>query len=138
MRVFGRILAIVGAAAFATAVSLVAIVSYYWIHDGTIDVRVRTKDGSGDDVSLRCPAVLARAGLAFAPLSRLPLDREALSALPAARELIAELRRRPDATFVQVVSRHESVRISTRGDRLVVEADTPGEAISVAVPLATA
>lgn len=138
MRLFSRILAIVGALVLVTAVSLAAVVSYYWIHDGTIEVRVRPKQAGGDDVSIRCPAFLARAGLALVPASRLRLGEEARSALSAAGEMVSELRRCPDATFVEVLSREESVRVSKRDGRLVIEADTPGETVSLAVPLATA
>ncbi len=53
---------------------------------------------------------------------------------PVVLELFEELDDLPDATLVEVVDGRESVRISKRGSKFLVEVEDPSASISVSLP----
>jgi hypothetical protein len=132
------ILAAVGAATAAGVACAAAVATYFYVSDGTIDIRVHSRPENGDEVSIRCPAVLARVALAWIPASALEIDADAIEILPVAAEAIERLELCPDAKFVEAVSGDERVVISKEGARLVVDVETKEESVRVAVPFTAA
>jgi hypothetical protein len=63
--------------------------------------------------------------------------RDARPWLPVAAALAKELQNYPDASFIEVSSGQEQVRIATRGGALVVDVNSPEETVHISIPLAT-
>ena len=57
--------------------------------------------------------------------------------MPAIRQLAKELRKYPDAQFVDVVDGSDHVKISTRGGKLQIDVVDPGDSVHVTVPIST-
>ena len=49
--------------------------------------------------------------------------------------IVKELKKYPDADFVEVVDRDQHVRIRTRGGKLQIDVDAPGQKVHVLCPL---
>ncbi len=101
-------------------------------------VAVREKSDDGVDFSLRIPALLINVGLRFVSVS---IPRETADEIqrfvPFLTTLAAEITRCPDGDFVEIVKHGETVRISKRGNRIVVHIDTDEIALGLAIPLSS-
>jgi len=104
---------------------------------GTIAVEVRADHG--DDFRLAVPAGLIRLAIWLTPASVIePAIYEEIGPfLPALQAGWQELASTPDFVLVEVRDRHERVRIEKRGDDLVVEVESDGSSVRVALPLRT-
>lgn len=143
----GRILLVLFGTATVLFVGLVGATAYAAHSLATqpwVDVRVTERDGDERTIRVSFPMAVAGAALAVAP-HLMPADarREMEAGLgdyaewaPLARELADELERMPDATLVEVEGGPETVRISKRGDDLVVEIRSAEADVDVAVPVA--
>jgi hypothetical protein len=104
-------------------------------HTGIAYVQVQKPS---EDLNLRLPIpmVLVNAGLALAPSEQLREVREQLAPwrefLEAACDSLEEC---PEATFVEVQSRHESVLVAKRGSYLVVDIDNRDEKVYLQIPI---
>ena len=100
-----------------------------------------------------CFAILAAAFAAFAeqpaqaPVLSDPIDGRAVynnhcgachdagEYFPLAIAVLEEFEEIPDAVLVEVISGRDHVKVVKKGGRIVVDVDTPGEAVHVSVPL---
>jgi len=105
---------------------------------GLVRLYVEEKRPGGDNVKIIVPGILLTTGLKFVPEQRL---REGLGDarpwLPVAAALAKELRNYPDASFIEVSSGQDQVRISTRSGVLLVDVNSAEETVHVSMPLAT-
>jgi hypothetical protein len=62
---------------------------------------------------------------------------ESREALPILRAVVKELKKYPDAVFVEVVDSNEHVRIRTHDGKLQIDVDSPDEKVHVLCPLST-
>ncbi len=120
---------------FGVAVGSAAAATY---RAGLVRVSVEEKRPGGDNVKIIVPGILLTTGLKFVPEQRL---REGLGDarpwLPVAAALARELERYPDASFIEVSSGQDQVRISTRGGVLLVDVNSSEETVHASIPLAT-
>jgi hypothetical protein len=63
--------------------------------------------------------------------------RQAGPWLPTVQSIAKELRRLPDAEFVEVRDADQHVIIRTQGGKLLIDVESPDETVHVACPLAT-
>ncbi len=105
---------------------------------GLVRVYVEEKRPGGENVKIIVPAILLTCGLKLVPEQQLREGlRDARPWLPLAAAAAKELQNYPDASFIEVSSAQEQVRISTRGGVLVVDVNSPEETVHVSIPLAT-
>lgn len=107
---------------------------------GNIRVQVTSQDAGGDNINLVVPATLAEALIALAPVGmirdEIPLD-ELEPYIPAIRQLSREIRNLPDAVYVEVISKHESVKIEKRDGRFLIDVQDRSEQVRISVPITT-
>lgn len=129
---------IVGGTLLAAATVAAAAAAIYG--GGTIAVQVEAARGSA--VSVRVPAGLADLALGLVPGT---LVTEALRDAPeeledcwdALQDSWDAFARAPDFVMLEVAGPDHGVRVEKRGGRLLVDVDTDGERIRVAVPVST-
>ena len=103
---------------------------------GLVRVSVEEKRPGGDNVKLIVPGILLTTGLRLVPDSQLREGlHDARPWLPVAAALTKELRNYPDASFIEISNPQEQVRVSTRRGVLVVDVNSPNEAVHVSIPL---
>ena len=105
---------------------------------GLVRIHVTEKKPGGENVHLIVPGILLTNALKLVPDEQLQNGlREARPWMPMAAAAARELERYPDATFIEVSSPREHVRIATRGGVLTINVDSPDETVHLAIPLAT-
>jgi hypothetical protein len=118
--------------------STVAFATIYTFREGLIKVDVDEFRAGGSHVHVWVPAAAVPAALNFAPRHHLQNAAEHLEPfMPAIRQLAKELRKYPDAQFVDVVDGSDHVKISTRGGKLQIDVVDPGDSVHVTVPIST-
>jgi hypothetical protein len=115
-----------------------ALVGAWVVHGGAVRVVVDEQEPGGHHVHLFLPAALVPVGLEFVPDQKLRGASAELhpwlSAIQAASQELASL---PDSDLVEVREWGQHVRINTRGARLVIDVESPGERVHVSFPLWT-
>jgi hypothetical protein len=109
----------------------------YTMHDGVM--RVDEDHGNGRHVHVWVPAAIVPMAMHVVPKPQLEQAAEqARPWLPTLRALTKELKKYPNAVFVDVrdASADQHIRISTHDGRLLVDVDQPDEHVHVACPLA--
>jgi hypothetical protein len=64
-------------------------------------------------------------------------SEQAREALPVLHAIVKELKKYPDADFVEIVDHDQHVRMRTHGGKLQIDVDAPGEKVHVLCPLST-
>jgi hypothetical protein len=113
----------------------VALAGAYTFHEGVM--RVDEDHYDGRHVHVWVPAAIVPMALHFVPSRHLerPLEH-AGPWLPTLRELTKELKRYPEAEFVEVQDGRQHVRIRTHQGKLLIDVTEPSETVHVACPLA--
>ena len=97
------------------------------------------KKPGGAHVVFAVPGGAACAALAFVPNRAFGRAAPELRRwLPAMEAALAELERTPDATLVEVEEKRKTVHVRVKSGGLVIDVDSPDEAVHVAVPGAVA
>jgi len=58
-------------------------------------------------------------------------------AMPILHAVVKELRKYPDAVFVEIDDNNEHVRVRTTGGRIQIDVDAPDEKVHILCPLST-
>ena len=134
-----RFLMVFGA---ALLLMLIAAGGVAWsIHRaGMLEVDVRATGPGGCDVTgIRIPAALGHLALAFAPDEAFCCcDAEVGRWCPLIKTACKELSACPDFTLVEVISRHECVKIRKEGGSLLILVEDHNERVRVRVPMGIA
>jgi len=105
---------------------------------GLVRIHVTEKKPGGENLHLIVPGILLTNALKLVPDQQLQRGlRDARPWLPMAAIAARELQSYPDATFIEVSSPREHVRIETRAGVLTIDVDSPHETVRLAIPLAT-
>lgn len=105
---------------------------------GLVRIHVTEKKPGGENFHLVVPGIVVTNALRLVPDEQLrDALRDARPWMPMAAIAARELERHPDATFIEVSSAREHVRIATRSGVLTIHVDSPDETVHLAVPLAT-
>ena len=113
----------------------VAAAGAYTFHEGVM--RVDEDHYDGRHVHVWVPAAIVPMALHVVPSRRLEHALEHAGPwLPTLRELTKELKRYPEAEFVEVQDGHQHVHIRSHQGKLLIDVTEPGETVHVACPLA--
>lgn len=112
----------------------VALAGVYTFHEGVM--RVDEDRNGGRHVHVWVPAAIVPMALHVVPSRHLERALEHAGPwLPTLRALTKELKKYPEAEFVEVQDGHQHVRIRTHQGKLLIDATEPGETVHVACPL---
>jgi hypothetical protein len=110
----------------------------YTFHEGVIRVDVDEYRDGGSHVHFWVPAAAVPMAMHFAPKRNMMRGAEhAREFLPVARAIVREMKKYPDAEFVEVMDGAQHVRVRTHDGKLQIDVDTPEENVHVLCPLAT-
>jgi hypothetical protein len=110
----------------------------YTFHEGVIRVDVDEYRAGGSHVHMWVPAAVVPMAMHFVPRQHLQdAAGHAREFLPLTHVLIKELKKFPDAEFVEVRDAHDHVQIRTRGGKLQIDVEEPDENVHLLVPLST-
>ena len=112
-------------------------VTAYTFHEGVLRVDVDEHDASGKHIHVWLPAAIVPIALHVVP--RRHLEHAATEAgpwLPTVRAITKELRKFPEAQFVEIHDANQHVRVGTHNGKLLVDVEGPSENVHVACPLA--
>jgi hypothetical protein len=118
----------------------VAFVGAKFYQPGTIAIQVVEKGAGGTSIGFRMPAMVLPVAAHCLPREvrneiHCEMSGDVLDHFELVRTVLDELSGCPDGVFVEVRSATEMVVIEKRGGQLVVEVDTPTEAVHCSVPL---
>jgi hypothetical protein len=107
----------------------------YTFHDGIL--RVDADQEGGKHVHVWAPAAIVPIALHVAPNDQIGHVAEQMGPwLPTLRALTKELRKYPEAEFVDVHDGGSKVKVRMHRGKLMIDVDAPGEQVHVACPLA--
>jgi len=110
----------------------------YTFHEGVIRVDVDEYRAGGSHVHMWVPAAVVPMTMHFVPRHHLKdAAVQAREFMPLAHALIKELKRFPNADFVEVKDDQQHVQIRTYEGKLEIVVQDPGENMHVLVPLST-
>lgn len=110
----------------------------YTMREGVIRVDVDEFRAGGSHVHMWVPAAAVPMVMAVVPEKHWRhASDHAREAMPIVRALVKELRKYPDANFVEVVDRKEHVQVRTINGKLVIDVDAPNEKVHLSCPLST-
>ncbi len=108
----------------------------YTFHEGVIRVEVDEYRSGGSHVHLWVPAAAVPMAMHFVPGEHLRhASEQAREALPVLHAIVKELKKYPDADFVEVVDHEQHVHVRTLGGKLQIDVDAPDEKVHVLCPL---
>jgi len=113
----------------------VAVAGVYTFHEGVMRVDEDRYDGR--HIHIWVPAAIVPMALHFVPSRHFerPLE-QAGPWLPTLRELTKQLKKYPEADFVEVQDGRQNVHIRTHQGKLLIDVTEPDETFHVACPLA--
>jgi hypothetical protein len=112
-----------------------ALLTVYAFHDGVL--QVDEEHTGGRHIHVWAPAAIVPVALRVVPKRHFEHAAAEMGPwMPTVRALTKELRKFPDAEFVDVHDANEHVRIATRNGKLMIEVEGPDENVHVACPLA--
>lgn len=110
----------------------------YTMREGVIRVDVDEYRSGGSHVHMWVPAAAVPMAMHFVPDKHWRhASDHAREAMPILHALVKELKKYPDAEFVEVVDSNEHVRVRTHGGKLQIDVDSPNETVHVLCPLST-
>jgi hypothetical protein len=110
----------------------------YTMREGVIRIDVDEYRSGGSHVHMWVPAAAVPMAMHFVPDKPLQHASEhAREALPILHALVKELKKYPDAEFVEIDDNHQHVRMRTHSGKLQIDVDAPGEKVHVLCPLST-
>ena len=110
----------------------------YTFHEGVIRVDVDEYCAGGSHIHMWVPAAIVPMTLHLVPKHHLrDAAEQAREFLPLTHALIKELKRFPDADFVEVKDDDQHVQIRTHQGKLHIDVVEPGQNVHVLVPLST-
>lgn len=110
----------------------------YTFHEGVIRVDVDEYCAGGSHIHMWVPAAVVPLTLHLVPKHHLrDAAEQEREFLPLTHALIKELKRFPDADFVEVKDDDQHVRIRTHQATLQIDVDEPDQKVHLLVPLST-
>lgn len=118
--------------------STVVLAGAYTMREGVIRIDVDEFRSGGSHVHMWVPAAAVPMALHLVPSKHMDhMTHQAREAMPILRAFVKELKKYPDAEFVQVDDGDQHVRMRTVGGRLQIDVDAPDEKVHVLCPLST-
>jgi hypothetical protein len=108
----------------------------YTMREGVIRIDVDEYRSGGSHVHMWVPAAAVPMAMHFVPSKHMRCASEqAREALPILHAIVKELKKYPDADFVEIVDHNQHVRMRMRGGRLQIDVDAPDQKVHVLCPL---
>ncbi len=118
--------------------STLVLAGAYTFREGVIRIDVDEYRSGGSHVHMWLPAAAVPMAMHFVPGKQIHHASERASeALPVLHAIVKELKKYPDADFVEVVDHDQHVRMRTHGGKLQIDVDAPREKVHVLCPLST-
>ncbi len=110
----------------------------YTFHEGVIRIDVDEYRSGGSHVHMWVPAAAVPMAMHFVPGEHLRrVSEQAREALPVLHAIVKELKKYPDADFVEVDGHDQHVRMRTHGGNLQIDVDASDKKVHVLCPLST-
>ena len=110
----------------------------YTMREGVIRIDVDEFRSGGSHVHVWVPAAAVPMAMHFVPSKHMRhASQQAREALPILHVFVKELRKYPDADFVEIDDNNQHVRMRTHGGKLQIDVDAPDEKVHVLCPLST-
>jgi len=114
----------------------IVLAGAYTMREGVIRVDVDEYRAGGSHAHLWFPAAAVPMAMHFVPSKHMRhVSEQAREALPVIHAIVKELKKYPDADFVEVVDHDQHVRMRTHRGKLQVDVDAPHEKVHVLCPL---
>jgi hypothetical protein len=108
----------------------------YTFHEGVIRVDVDEYRSGGSHVHVWVPAAAVPMAMHFVPNKHMRhASEQAREALPVLHAFVKELKKYPDAEFIEIDDSAQHVRMRTRDGKLQIDVDAPDEKVHVLCPL---
>ena len=116
----------------------IVLAGAYTFHEGVIRVDVDEFRSGGSHVHMWVPAAAVPMAMHLVPAQHMRhASQQAREALPILHAVIKELKKYPDAEFVEVTGKDQHIRVRTHEGKLQIDVDTPDEKVHVLCPLST-
>lgn len=116
----------------------IVLAGAYTFREGLIRVDVDEFRSGGSHVHMWVPAAAVPMAMHFVPEKHWHhASDHAREAMPILHAIVKELKKYPDADFVEVVDHDQQVRVRTHEGKLQIDVDAPGEKVHVLCPLST-
>jgi len=110
----------------------------YTMREGVIRIDVDEFRSGGSHVHMWVPAAAVPMAMHFVPSKHMRhASQQAREALPILNVFLKELKKYPDADFVEIDDNNQHVRMRTHGGKLQIDVDAPDEKVHVLCPLST-
>jgi hypothetical protein len=110
----------------------------YTMREGVIRIDVDEYHSGGSHVHMWVPAAAVSMAMHFVPGKQMRhASEQAGEALPILHVVVKELKKYPNAEFVQIDDNDQHVRMRTQGGRLQIDVDAPDQKVHVLCPLST-
>ena len=131
-----QLAAIIGALSLAAALMVVGLIGFV---ARSVELVVRVDSTRGDDVHIRVPGALAKAGVSMIPARFFSCVEDRHSAWKAlVLEACRDMDHQPDFDLLQATTDTEEVRIAKRGGSIELRVDSPSERVRLSVPVGLA
>jgi hypothetical protein len=116
--------------------STLVLAGAYTMREGVIRVDVDEYRSGGSHVHLWVPAAAVPMAMHFVPGKHMRhASEQAREALPVLHALVKELKKYPDADFVEILDHDQHVRVRTYEGKLQIDVAAPDEKVHVLCPL---
>ncbi len=110
----------------------------YTFREGVIRVDVDEFRSGGSHIHVWVPAAAVPMAMHFVPDKHWRhATAQSRDALPILHAAVKELKKYPDADFVEVIDHNELIQIRTHDGKLQIDVDAPEERVHVLCPLST-
>src|SRR6195256_151407 len=126
------------AKAALTVGGTIVLAGAYTMREGVIRIDVDEFRSGGSHVHMWVPAAAVPMAMHFVPSKHMRhASQQAREALPILHAFVKELKKYPDADFVEIDDNNQHVRMRTHGGKLQIDVDAPDEKVHVLCPLST-
>ena len=116
----------------------IVLAGAYTMREGVIRIDVDEFRSGGSHVHMWVPAAAVPMAMHLVPDKHMRhASQQAREAMPILRAVVKELKRYPDADFVEIDDNNQHVRMRTHGGKLQIDVDAPDEMVHVLCPLST-
>jgi hypothetical protein len=118
--------------------STIVLAGAYTMREGVIRIDVDEFRAGGSHVHMWVPAAAVPMAMHFVPDKHWRhASEQAREAIPVLHAVVKELKKYPDADFVEVMDHDQYVRIRTHDGKLQVDVDAPDQKVHILCPLST-
>jgi hypothetical protein len=118
--------------------STIVLAGAYTMREGVIRIDVDEFRSGGSHVHMWVPAAAVPMAMHLVPDKHWRhASEQAREAIPILHAIVKELKKYPNADFVEVMDHDQQVRIRTHDGKLQIDVDAPDEKVHVLCPLST-